>query len=162
MQQNCQVRYIYFWKINLRILWNHIMKNPQVKQGQCDSNMFPQNTFLSMLQVTARPLPCWQQDYLLFLCPNLSQNSISCSAYLWGVLVKNRGGLGIFQILLKKRFSHLSWQPSLLGDNLTMWLFFLHPLVSPRREYTWTPTWKHSWLIYFKNFQDVLYSHEKK
>ena len=115
------------------------MKNPQVKQGQCDSNMFPQNTFLSMLQVTARPLPCWQQNYLLFLCPNLSQNSISCSAYLWGVLVKNRGGLGIFQILLKKRFSHLSWQPSLLGDNLTMWLFFLHPLVSPRREYTWTP-----------------------
>ena len=25
------------WKINLRILWNHIVKNFQVKHGQCDS-----------------------------------------------------------------------------------------------------------------------------
>ena len=29
-----------FWKINLRILWNHIMKNFQVKHGQCDSIIF--------------------------------------------------------------------------------------------------------------------------
>ena len=29
------------WKINLRILWNHIMKNLQLKHGQCDSMIFP-------------------------------------------------------------------------------------------------------------------------
>ena len=32
------------WKINLRILWNHIMKNFQVKHDQCDSIIFL-NTF---------------------------------------------------------------------------------------------------------------------
>ena len=31
-----------FWKIYLRILWNHIMKNIHVKHGQCDSIIFPQ------------------------------------------------------------------------------------------------------------------------
>ena len=29
-----------FWKINLRILWNHIMKNFQVTHGQCDHIIF--------------------------------------------------------------------------------------------------------------------------
>ena len=33
-----------FWKINLRILWSHTMKNFQVKLGQWDSIIFP-NTF---------------------------------------------------------------------------------------------------------------------
>ena len=31
----------YFWKINLRISWNHIMKNFHVKHGQYDSIIFP-------------------------------------------------------------------------------------------------------------------------
>ena len=30
-----------FWKINLRIFWNHIMKNFQVQYGQSDSIIFP-------------------------------------------------------------------------------------------------------------------------
>ena len=30
-----------FWKINLRILWNQIMKNVQEKPGECDSITFP-------------------------------------------------------------------------------------------------------------------------
>ena len=29
-----------FWKINLRILWDHIIKKFQVKHGQCDSIIF--------------------------------------------------------------------------------------------------------------------------
>ena len=29
-----------FWKTNLRILWNHILKNFQVKHGQCDGIIF--------------------------------------------------------------------------------------------------------------------------
>ena len=33
-----------FWKIKLRILWNHIMKNFQIKHGQCDSIIFPETS----------------------------------------------------------------------------------------------------------------------
>ena len=33
------------WKINLRILWNHIIKNFQLKHGQCDSSHIPKNVF---------------------------------------------------------------------------------------------------------------------
>ena len=44
------IEYIYFYvmiaalRINLRILWNHIMKNFRVKHDQCDSIIFL-NTF---------------------------------------------------------------------------------------------------------------------
>ena len=31
-----------FWKTNLRLLWNNIMKNFQAKHGQCDSINFPE------------------------------------------------------------------------------------------------------------------------
>ena len=35
------------WKSNVGTLWNHIMKNFQVKHDQCDSSIiFPQNIFL--------------------------------------------------------------------------------------------------------------------
>ena len=34
-----------FWKTNLRILWNHIMKNFLVKHGQRDGIIFPQNIY---------------------------------------------------------------------------------------------------------------------
>ena len=59
------------WKIDLRILWNHIMKNFQVKHGQWDSIIFPQNIFFCRFQVIARPLPCLQQDSLLLICPRI-------------------------------------------------------------------------------------------
>ena len=29
------------WKINVRILWHHIMNNFQVKYGQCDATISP-------------------------------------------------------------------------------------------------------------------------
>ena len=58
-------------KINLRILWNHIMKNLQVKHGQYDSIIFPKNIFFWRLKITARPLPCQQQDSLLLICPGI-------------------------------------------------------------------------------------------
>ena len=66
-----------------------------------------------------------------------------------------KGGVGVFQVLQKMRLFHLLWQPSVLGDNLTMWLPFLHPSVWPRREYTWTLNWKQSLLIYFENCHNV-------
>ena len=59
------------WKISLWIWWNHIMKNIQVKHGQFESTIFPQNIFLWRFQVIARPLPCWQQDSLLLICPGI-------------------------------------------------------------------------------------------
>ena len=59
------------WKINLRIFWNHIIKNFQVKHGQCDSIILPQNIFFWRLYVIARPLPCCLQDSLLLICPGI-------------------------------------------------------------------------------------------
>ena len=59
------------WNINLRILSKHIIKNFQVKYGQCDSTIFPQNTFFWRLYVIARPFPCWQQDSLPLICPGI-------------------------------------------------------------------------------------------
>ena len=52
---------------------------------------------------------------------------MSCSAYLWGGLIKNKGGVGLFQISQKERLFHLLWQPSVFGNTLTMWFPFLHP-----------------------------------
>ena len=86
---------------NLRILWNHIKKNFQVKHDQCDSIIFFNRFSLE-----------------------ISQNSMSCSAYLWGGLIKNKGGVGLFQISQKERLFHVLYQPS---DNLAMWSPFLHP-----------------------------------
>ena len=37
----------WFWKINLKIMWNHIMKNFQVNHGQCDNIILPKHLFES-------------------------------------------------------------------------------------------------------------------
>ena len=34
-----------FWKLDLRILWNHIMKNFQIKHSQCDNIIFRKTFF---------------------------------------------------------------------------------------------------------------------
>ena len=47
------------WKINLRILWNHIMKNFQVKHGQCDSVILPQKLLLDICLADSRILYFW-------------------------------------------------------------------------------------------------------
>ena len=60
-----------FRKINLRILWNHIMKNFQIKHGQCDSIIFRQKFFFWRLSVIARPFSFLQQDSLLFIFPGI-------------------------------------------------------------------------------------------
>ena len=49
---------------------------------------------------------------------------MSCSAYLSGGLIKNKGGVGLFQTSQKERFFHVLHQPS---DNIAMWSPFLHP-----------------------------------
>ena len=45
--------------------------------------------------------------------------------------MKNKGRVGLFEILQKEIVFLLVWQPSALGDNLTMWTHFLHPPTLP-------------------------------
>ena len=37
-----------------------------------------------------------------------------------GGLIKNKGGAVLIQISQKERLSHILWQPSAFGNNLTM------------------------------------------
>ena len=72
-------------------------------------------------------------------------------------LIKNKGGIGLFQISQKERPFHFLWQPSTLGGNPTMWLPSctlqkkapLSPSVLPRRGYIWKLNWKETLLICF-------------
>ena len=54
-----------------------------------------------------------------------------CNSYLQGGLIKNKGGVGLFQISQKERLFHLLWQPGTLGGNLIMRSSFLHPSKKP-------------------------------
>ena len=47
----------YIWKNNLKVLWNHIVKNLQVKHRQCDSIIFSEAIFFEI------------SKHLLDLCP---------------------------------------------------------------------------------------------
>ena len=67
-----------FWKISLRILWNHIMKNFQVKHCQCDSIMFPKHFLLKALSNLLDL--CLADSRILYT--NLPQSSMPCGAYL--------------------------------------------------------------------------------
>ena len=97
----------------------------------------------------------------------LSQNSMSCSGYLWRGLIKNKGRVGLFQVSQKERLFHVFlYQPS---DNLGMLSpflqpskkFFLSPSVWARREYIWKLNWKESLLIYFENWQGAPCHHRQ-
>ena len=127
------------------------MKNSQVKHGQCDSIKFPWNIFFLRLLIIARPVPCWQQDSLLLICPGIYPQIYHRTPCLAEGLIKKKGGVGLFQISLKERlFISYTREPSA----------FLSSSVWPKREYTWTINWKQSLLIYFENCQDVPCSHE--
>ena len=54
-----------FWKINLRILWNHIIKNFQVKHGQCDIIIFSKT--LSFERSSQLKYLCWKQGSFLLI-----------------------------------------------------------------------------------------------
>ena len=49
---------------------------------------------------------------------------MSCSSYLWAGVIKNKRGVGLFQISQKERLFHVLYQPS---DDLALWSPFLHP-----------------------------------
>ena len=59
-------------------------------------------------------MPCWQQDSLLSTGPGIYPQVYHRGAWL-------------FQISQKERLFHLLYQPSPIGDNLTVWSPFLHP-----------------------------------
>ena len=132
-------------RISLTILWNHIMKNFHIVftfLWSWNPGIYPQ-----VYHRTPRPA--------VLICK--------------GVLIKNKGGVGLFQISQKKRLFHLLQQPSALGHNLTIWSPFLHPpnktflslSVWSRREYIWKLNWKESLLICFENCQGVPCSHRQ-
>ena len=70
---------------------------------------------------------------------------MSYTAYWQGGLIKNKGGLGLFQISQKERIFISYNNKGLLGGNLAMCPPFLHPpkktflplSLWPRREHTW-------------------------
>ena len=55
----------------------------------------------------------------------------TCSAYLGVGLIKNKGGVGLFQISQKERLFHVLYQPS---DNLAIW-----SLLAPFQKSTFFP-----------------------
>ena len=90
---------------------------------------------------------------------------MSCSAYLLGGLIKNKGGVGLFQISQKERLFHVLYQPSydppLLHHCTLPKKAFSSPSVCARREYIWKLNWKESLLTYFENCQGAPYSHRQ-
>ena len=154
-------------------MWNHIVKNFQVKHGQCDSVIFPKNIFFWRLQVIARPLSCWQYDSLLFICPGIYPqvyHRTACPVELICKEVKQKQRRCRIIFSQMERLFLLLWKPSAPGGNLTIWppfldtprKVFLSPSVWPRREYTWTLNLRQSLWIYFENCQDAPFSHRKE
>ena len=143
-------------------MWNHVVKNFQVKHGRCDSIIFPKTfsfesskSLLDLYLANSRILSFWQ----VLEC--IHEFIIELHA------LQRRGS--IISNFTKKRLFHLLWLPSALGGNLTMWPPFLHPpkntFLSPSiwsRRDTWTlNTWKESLLICLEYCQGVPYSHRQ-
>ena len=118
-------------------------------------------------------MPSWQQDSLLLKGTgiyswNLSLNSMTCSAYLQGGLIKNKGGVGLFEISLKERLfiSYGNYMPLGVISQCAPILHlpkkaFLSPSLWSRREHTWTLSWKENLLICFENCLGVSYDHKQ-
>ena len=100
-----------FWKINLRILWNHIMKNFQVKHGQFDSIIIPK-TFVLESSKSLLHLCLADSRFLYFWQVLGSIHKIFIELYVlqcFFVRGSNKnGGLGLFQIAQKEGFFHFS------------------------------------------------------
>ena len=135
-----------FSKISLRILWNYITKNFQIKHGQCDSIIFPK-TF----SFDSRILYFWQ------VLKSIHKFTIELHV-LQRLFVRGSG-----------ETFHVLWQPSALVGDLRMCSSFLHPPKNtflshslwPRREHTWILNWKESLLICSENCRGVLYSYSQ-
>ena len=122
------VHYSCFWKINWRVLWNHIKKNFQVKHGQCGSIKFPKtfsfesSKWLSDLFLADSKIPYFWQ-----VLESIHKFIIELHVLQWLFVresnKKQRRGRVISNFRKRESF----WQPSALGGNLTMWSPYLHP-----------------------------------
>ena len=84
------------------------------------ASYIPQNIFFWRLEVIARPLLCWQQDFLLLICRGIYPqiyDRTPCPA----VLIcncgskKSKGGIGLFQISQMQKERLLMTTKLLLG-----------------------------------------------
>ena len=57
-------------KLILKILWNYIMINFQVKHGQCDRSYYPQKFAFEDSKLLL-DLCLAQQEFLLLICPEI-------------------------------------------------------------------------------------------
>ena len=100
-----------FWKINLRILWSHIMKNFQVKYGQCENTIFPK-TVSALLKAGFFAL----ESIHLFI---IELHVLQCLFVRESNKKQMRGK--IISTLTKGETFHHLWQPCAVTSNLTMW-----------------------------------------
>ena len=152
-------------------MWNYIMKNFQVKHGQCDSIIFPKTfTFenskrlLDLCLPESRILYFWQ--VLESICKFITEHhSLQC-LFVRGSNKQQRKGRIILNFTKRQSLPSLM---TTLGCNFKMRPSFLHSLKKAflssllwlRRKYTWTLNWKERLLIYFENCQGVPYSHRQ-
>ena len=122
-----------FWKIDLRILWNNVMKNFQVKHGQCESIIFPKTLTDFFIFYGNQVLLGFMSQCGPASCP--SKNS--------------KKGLSLLSSLAKKRIyleSQLKWELNDLFGNCQSVSYF-HRESRNRMMNTFiivniTPTWK--------------------
>ena len=101
------------WKIDLRILWSHVMKNFQIRHGQCDSVIYPK-TFAFQCSKLLLDL-CLADSKILYFWYVLKSihkfiievNALQC-LFVRGCY-KNKGGVGLFQISQKGIIFCLLW-----------------------------------------------------
>ena len=143
-------------RINLRILWNLIMKNFQVKHGQCDSILFlktfslenPKKLLLNLFIADSRILYFWQvlESTLNFII----EFHVLYYLFVKGSNKKQRGSKIVSNFTKGETFSSLTYinQVKLLKcgpPSCTLpKKFFLSPSVWARREYIWKLDWKKS------------------
>ena len=95
------------WKINLRILWNHVMQNFQVSYGQCCSIILPpKHLLLKALKLLLYLCLAGSRIlYFLYVLKSIHKFIIELHAlqYLFvRGLIKSKGGVGLFQISKKE------------------------------------------------------------
>ena len=97
------------WKINLIILWSYIIKNVQVKHGQCDSIIFHKTfSFESSKQLSDFCLANSRIPYFWQVLESIHKCIIELlvlKCLFVGSLIKNKEGVGLFSVSQKEGLS---------------------------------------------------------
>ena len=92
----------------------------------------PPEHFFWRLEIIARPWPCWQQDFLLLICPVIYPeiyHILQC-LFVRGFNKKQRRGRIISNFTKRFFISYDDQRPGAYGANFTMWL----PLLAPSKK----------------------------